>query len=60
MKSLALGLFEGHETELLPLPDAFHLRRDVLVSVRQGMDAVVEHEPLVVKRAQSTFLGLEM
>ena len=60
MESLALGLFEGHEIVLLSLPDALDLQRDVVVSVRQAMDASVEHEPLVVKRAQSTFLGLEM
>ena len=60
MESLACGLFERHETELQNLPDALHLDSDVLVTVCQGMDAIVQHELLVVKRAQSTFLGLEM
>ena len=58
MESLPLALFHGHE--LLTLPDALHLPRAVLVPVRQDIDAIVEDEPLLVKRAQSRFLGLEM
>ena len=60
LESLALGLFEGHEIGRLTIPDALHFQRDVILSVRQGLDAIVEHEHLDVKRAPSTILCLEI
>ena len=46
MESLALGHFDWHETENLNNRDAIPLERYVIVSIRQDMDAIVEHERL--------------
>ena len=58
MQTLALGLIRGHDENLGTLPYALHLRCDILVTICQGVDPIVEQESLIVERADSPFLGL--
>ena len=58
MQSLTLSLIRGHEKELQTLPDALHLRSDILVPICEGVDSIVQEESLIVKRTESPFLGL--
>ena len=59
MVSLALGLFDGDETELLTLEDDLHLQTDVIVSVGQGLHAIVEHENIHATEQSPRFLILK-
>ena len=58
MQTLALTLIRGDVKELRTLPDALHLRCYILVPICQGVDSVVQQEPLIIECAQSPFLGL--
>ena len=58
MQSLTLSLIRRHKKELRTFPDALHLRSDILVPICEGVDPIVQEEPLIVKRTQSPFLGL--
>ena len=58
MQSLTRILIRGHEKELRTLPDALPLRCDILLPIYQGVDSVVQQEPLIGKRTESPFLCL--
>ena len=58
MQSLTLSLIRRHEKELRTFPDALHLRCYILVPICEGVDPIVQEESLIVKRAESPFLGL--
>ena len=58
METLTLSLIRRDEKEIRTLPYALHLRCDILVPISEGVDPIVQEESLIVKRAESSFLGL--
>ena len=58
MQTLTLGLIRGHEKELRTLPSTLPLCCDVLVTICEGVDPIVQQESLIVESTQSPFLGL--
>ena len=58
MQTLTLCLIRRYDEDLGPLPYGDNLHCYILLSICQGVDSVVQHEPLIGERAKSPFLGL--
>ena len=56
MQSLTLGLIPGQKKQLRTLPDAHHLRCNILVSICEALNPIMQQEPLIGERAESPFL----
>ena len=58
MQILTLCLVPRYDEDLRPFTYAHHLRCYIVVPICEGVDPIVQEESLIVKRAESPFLGL--
>ena len=58
MQTLTLCLIRRYDEDLGPLQYAHHLQGDLIVPISEGVDSVVQQEPLIVEPTRSPFLGL--
>ena len=58
MDALGLCLIRGHDEDLPTLAYPLHLHTDMILTICDCVDPIVEQESLIRERAQSPFLGL--